>query len=274
MDELFGHLEAGRADIAVSNITVTESRERWVAFSLPLTRSREWVIGVDVDRGFGIADHTAYLESLARHYPDAERVPVPAQTDPIGFQVLLEDGAFGATIMDEAAARVVVDSSDRVVRLRELPDVHDHAWALRHGNPALKEALDAYLLKRHTVDDHVDEVRDWYRIMATGRLRMLTVNQPTTYYLWRGELLGFEYELVQAFATANDLELEVVVASDFGQLFEWLGVGRGDLVAASLVRTEEREAMGMRFTRPPSSPPVRRLRTWLLFRVVASPSIR
>ena len=250
MDELFRHLEDGRADVAVSNITVTESRKQRVAFSLPLTRSREWVIGVDVDGGFGIADHTAYLDSLARHYPDAQRIPVAPATDPIGFQALLEEGAFDATIMDEAAARVVVANSERVEKLRELPEVHDHAWALRLGNPALKEALDAYLLKRHTVDDHVDEVRDWDRVLATGRLRMLTVNQPTTYYLWRGEPLGFEYELVQTFATANDLELEVVVASDFGQLFEWLGVGRGDLVAASLVRTEEREAMGMRFTRP------------------------
>ena len=250
MDELFRLLEEGRADIAVSNITVTESREQRVAFSLPLTRSREWVIGVDVDGAFGIADHTAYVESLARHFPEAQRVPVPPGTDPIGFQALLEEGAFAATIMDEAAARVVVATSERVEKLRELPEVHDHAWALRHGNPALKEALDAYLLKRHTVDDHVDEIRDWDRILATGRLRMLTVNQPTTYYLWRGELLGFEYELVQGFAKANDLELEVVVASDIGQLFEWLGVGRGDLVAASLVRTADREAMGMRFTRP------------------------
>ncbi len=250
MDELFRHLEEGRADIAVSNITVTESRKRRVAFSLPLTRSREWVIGSDVAGGFGIADHTAYLDSLARHYPDARRIPVAPATDPIGFQALLEDGAFGATIMDEAVARVVVATSERVEKLRDLPEVHDHAWALRLGNPALKEALDAYLLKRHTVDDHVDEVRDWGRIVATGRLRMLTVNQPTTYYLWRGELLGFEYELVQAFAAAHDLELEVVVASDLGQLFEWLGVGRGDLAAASLVRTAEREAMAMRFTRP------------------------
>ena len=249
MDELFRLLEEGRADIAVSNITVTDAREQRVAFSLPLTRSREWVIGLDEGGGFGIADHTAYLESLARHYPDAERIPVPPATDPMGFQELLEEGVFGATIMDEAAARVVVATSERVERLRELPEVHDHAWALRLGNPALKEALDAYLLKRHTVDDHVDEVRDWDRIQAAGRLRMLTLNQPTTYYLWRGELLGFEYELVHAFAEASDLELEVVVASDIGQLFEWLEIGRGDLVAASLVRTAEREAMGMRFTR-------------------------
>ena len=250
MDELFRHLEEGRADIAVSNITVTDAREQRVSFSLPLTRSREWVIGFDEDRGFGIADHTAYLESLARHYPDAQRIPVATGTDPIGFQALLEEGAFGATIMDEAAARVVVATSERVEKLRELPEVLDHAWALRRGNAALKEALDAYLLKRHTVDDHVDEIRDWDRIVATGRLRMLTVNQPTTYYLWRGELLGFEYELIHAFAEANDLELEVVVASDLGELFEWLALGRGDVIAASLVRTDEREAMGMRFTRP------------------------
>ena len=250
MDELFRVLEEGRADIAVSNITVTESRKQRVAFSLPLTRSREWVIGLNEDGGFGIADHTAYLESLARHYPEVQRIPVPPGTDPMGFQGMLEEGAFGATIMDEAAARVVVATSERVEKLRELPEVLDHAWALRRSNPALKEALDAYLLKRHTVDDHIDEVRDWDRILAAGRLRMLTVNQPTTYYLWRGELLGFEYELVQAFAKANDLELEVVVASNIGQLFEWLGVGRGDLIAASLVRTQEREAMGMRFTRP------------------------
>ena len=250
MDELFRHLEEGRADIAVANITVTESRKQRMAFSLPLTRSREWVIGVDADGAFGIADQTAYLDSLARHYPGAQRIPVPPATDPIGFQTLLEEGAFGATIMDEAAARVVVATSERVEKLRELPEVHDHAWVLRLDNPALKEALDAYLLKRHTVDDHVDEVRDWDRILATGRLRMLTVNQPTTYYLWRGELLGFEYELVHSFASANDLELEVVVAADFGELFEWIGMGRGDLIAASLVRTDEREAMDMRFTRP------------------------
>lgn len=249
MDELFRHLEEGLADIAVSNITVTESRRHRVAFSLPLTRSREWVIGSDEGGGFGIADHTAYLESLARHYPDAERIPVASGTDPVGFQRLLEEGVFGATIMDEAAARVVVASSEHVEKLRELPEVLDHAWALRRGNPLLKQVLDAYLLKRHTVGDHTEEVRDWDRILATGRLRMLTLNEPTTYYLWRGELLGFEYELVHAFAAANDLELEVVVAADLSELFEWLAVGRGDLIAASLVRTDDRESMGMRFTR-------------------------
>ena len=249
MDELFGCLEQGRADIAVSNITVTDSRKERVAFSLPLTRSREWVIGVAEDGSFGVADHTAYVDSLARHYPQARRVPVPAATDPTGFQTLIEDGVIDATIMDEAAARVVVATSDVVKKLRELPEVHDHAWALRRDNPVLKDVLDAFLLKQHTID-HVDDVRDWEGIVAAGRLRMLTINQPTTYYLWRGEFFGFEYELVRSFAAANDLELEVLVASDIGDLFDWLAAGRGDLIAASLVHTDEREALGLRFTRP------------------------
>ena len=139
VDELLRHVQDGRADIAVHHLTVTEGRKERVVFSLPLTRSREWVVGVDEGGGFGIADHTAYVDSFNAHYPDALRVPVPAETDPIGFQGLIEDGVIDVTIMDEAAARAIVAASDRVRKLRELPEVHEHAWALRRENPVLKE---------------------------------------------------------------------------------------------------------------------------------------
>lgn len=250
VDGLFRSVEDGRADIAVWNLTITESRRERVAFSLPLTRSREWVIGVTETGRFGVAPDTAYVELLDEHFPAAPRVPVPADTDPMGFLELIEAGTIDATIMDEAVARTIVQTSQRVDKLRELPEVGDHAWALRPGNPRLKEILDAYLLETHTVEERVDEPRDWDAIVAAGRLRMLTVNQPTTYYLWRGERLGYEYELVRSFAAAHDLEVEVVVAPDLGGLFDRLAEGGGDLVAASLVRTDEREAMGLRFTRP------------------------
>ena len=250
VDGLFRALEDGRADIAVWNLTVTDSRRERVAFSLPLTRSREWVVGVTETGSFGVAPDTAYVELLDEHYPDAPRVPVPTDTDPMGFQELIEAGTIDATIMDEALARTVVASSPGIDKLRELPDLQDHAWALRPGNPRLKEMVDAYLLETHTVEERADEFRDWDAIVAAGRLRMLTVNQPTTYYLWRGEQLGYEFELVRSFAAAHGLELEVEVAPDIGDLFDRLAAGGGDLIAASLVRTDERESMGMRFTRP------------------------
>ena len=249
MRGLLAAVDDGSADIAIANITVNPARQERFAFSVPLTRSREWVVGVDEEGVFGVPEHTAYAESLARHYPDASRTAVPADADSLTLLELIEDGVIDATILDEAAARVLVDTSPKVAKLRELPDVKSHAWALRPSAEALKAKLDAFLKERHVVADRVHEIRDWPAIVKAGRLRMLTLNEHTTYYLWRGALLGYEYELVHAFANAHDLALEVVVVPEPGELTRWLKEGRGDLIAAGRTRTKEREEEGLRFTR-------------------------
>ena len=246
--ELLTLVAEGRADIAVANITVTSARAEHVAFSLPLTRSREWVVGTTEEGPFGVADGTAYVDTLAAEYPNAPRAPVPSEANPSTFIDLIEEGAVGATIMDEAAARVVLRVGAGIRKLRELPTVHDHAWALPPAAQELKTKLDEFLLERHVLDAQGVAVRDWPAIKKAGRLRMLTVNAPTTYYLWRGELLGFEYEMVRAFAKQHGLELEVVVAKDVAELLDWLVAGRGDLIAAGLTSTPERVARGLRFT--------------------------
>ena len=237
----------GHADIGVANITITPARAKRVVFSLPLTRSLEWVVGTNETGSFGVAEGTAYEETLAARYPNAHRVPVPADADPPSFIDLIEQGVVDSTIMDEAAARVVVAASPQIHKLRELPELRDHAWALPPAADELKAKLDEFLLERHVFNPPTDEARDWPAIVATGRLRMLTVNAPTTYYLWRGERLGYEFEMVRGFAKRHDLELEVVVAHDLRELFDWLAAGKGDLIAAGLTRTPEREAE-MRFT--------------------------
>lgn len=246
--EMLALVAEGQADLAVANITVTPARAKTVAFSLPLTRSREWVVGKTDAGTFAVAAGTSYVETLAAEYPDAVRVPVPDDTDPPAFIDLIETGVVDATIMDEAAARVVVRASPAIAKLRELPTVHDHAWALAVDAPELKTKLDAFLLERHVIDAPAPGARNWAAIKAAGRLRMLTVNAPTTYFLWRGELLGFEYEMVRAFAARHGLDLEVVVAADIAELLDWLEAGRGDLVAAGLTRTPERVARGLGFT--------------------------
>ena len=248
--EMLDAVADGIVDMAIANITVTPARAEQVAFSLPLTRSREWVIGTALDGAFGVAEHTSYVASLAEHYPNAERRAVPNDADPETFLDLIESGAIDATIMDEAAARVLMRSSPKINKLRELPALKDHAWALRHDATALKDALDAYLLERHVLLERPLEQRDWPQILEAGRLRLLTLNTPTTYYLWRGTQLGFDYELVQSFAKQHGLALEVLVAPQHEDLFAWLQEGRGDLIAAGLTPTPERLAHGLRFTRP------------------------
>ena len=248
VDGLLVALEEGRADVAVATLTVTETREERVAFTVPLTISREWVIG----RGegvFGVPAGTSYEESLAAHYPDAPRAPVAGVFDPLNIRALIEDGAFDATIMDEAAARVVVRTSSEIRKLAELPDPQRIAWAVRRGNPELRDALDDFLTEHHTVADEPAEIRDWEAIRASGQLRLLTISSPVTHYLWRGERLGFEYELVQQFAASRGLDLAVIVARDHPELVEGLLTGRGDLVAAGWVETPARAAEGLLFTR-------------------------
>ena len=94
-------LEEGRADVAVATLTVTEARQQRVAFTVPLTVSREWVVGGS-EGVFGVSAGTSYEESFAAHYPDAPRAPVPEDADPLSLQALIEEGVIDATILDEA----------------------------------------------------------------------------------------------------------------------------------------------------------------------------
>ena len=72
-------------------------------------------------------------------------------------------------------------------------------------------------------------------------LRMITRNSPETYFMWKGELVGFEYELMHKFAKQHGLALEVVVAETYQQMIELLEQGKGDVIAAGLSRTEKRK---------------------------------
>jgi membrane-bound lytic murein transglycosylase F len=81
-------------------------------------------------------------------------------------------------------------------------------------------------------------------------LRVLTRNSATTYFLYRGELVGFEYEFVREFARQQGLRLEIIVPPNAEDLLPWLMEGRGDIVAAAMTPTAERRATGAVFSLP------------------------
>lgn len=85
------------------------------------------------------------------------------------------------------------------------------------------------------VDVEEDPVAsDWQEIEARDTLIALTEFNSTGYFLYRGEPMGFEYELLQAFATANEIALRTIVLDDRQQLINRLNRGEGDLAAARL----------------------------------------
>jgi len=83
-------------------------------------------------------------------------------------------------------------------------------------------------------------IRDLNEIVEEGKLRVMTIYSSTSYFLYRGQTMGFEYELLERFADYMDLELEIMVASDIDSLLFRLNESKVDLVAHGLTITEER----------------------------------
>lgn len=86
-------------------------------------------------------------------------------------------------------------------------------------------------------------------IKKRGKLILLTENGPSTYYQYRGQATGFDYELVKAFAKYLGVKLEVRLLDDVDQMFEMLNKGEGDIIASNLNITERRKQF-VRFTQP------------------------
>ncbi|MEM9052862.1 MAG: transporter substrate-binding domain-containing protein, partial [Bacteroidota bacterium] len=82
---------------------------------------------------------------------------------------------------------------------------------------------------------------DLEEIKVKGKLVALTLNTSTSYFIYRGHPMGFEYELLKRFAKDIDVELEIKLISDVNTMFEMLNRGEGDVIACNLAITQERQ---------------------------------
>src|SRR6266516_4888476 len=76
--------------------------------------------------------------------------------------------------------------------------------------------------------------RDLAAIRDSAELRVLFTFNSTGYFIYRGEVMGYEYDLLNLFARELHLRLRPIVIRDSTQLFEKLNRGEGDIVAAQL----------------------------------------
>ena len=90
---------------------------------------------------------------------------------------------------------------------------------------------------------------DLPKIKERGKLIALVTYSPTSYFLYRGKTMGFEYELLERLASSLDLDLQIKVAEDIDELTNMLRRGEGDIIAHNLAITEIRKTQ-MAFTQP------------------------
>jgi membrane-bound lytic murein transglycosylase F len=83
--------------------------------------------------------------------------------------------------------------------------------------------------------------KDLDDIKQDGVLKAITVYSSTSYFLYRGQPMGFEYDLLKELAEYLELDLQIIVAQNIDELFTMLNKGEGDIIAHGLTITRDRK---------------------------------
>lgn len=96
--------------------------------------------------------------------------------------------------------------------------------------------------KRKASNSVVSDIdRDLKEIKKDGKLRALIAYSATSYFLYRGQPMGYEYELLKRLADDLGVELELKVSKNLDELLPELKKGSVDIVAHALAITSERK---------------------------------
>lgn len=254
---LLDELRAGHGDIIAAQLTATPSRREQVAFTAPTQTVSEWVVGAKGAEGLprsaaelaGRAVHvrpsSAFAETLQELQKEValEIVPVPEHLDTEQIIFAVSSGKRPLTVADDNLLAAVEAYNPNVERLFAVAKGRQLAWAVRKDNPKLLAAANAFIIE-HNLTTHRRPAftGDLAEIKERRVLRLLTRNNPVTYYLHRGTQRGFDYEIALMAAKRLGVRLEVVVPPSRDLLLPWLLEGRGDIVGAGLTITPERAA--------------------------------
>ncbi len=84
-----------------------------------------------------------------------------------------------------------------------------------------------------------EQRNDLVQIKKSKELVVLTMNRATSYFIYRGEAMGFQYELAQQFAASQGLKLKIKTARNMPEMLNMLRKGEGDIVAFNVPYTKK-----------------------------------
>jgi len=76
-----------------------------------------------------------------------------------------------------------------------------------------------------------EKATDWIDIIEKGEITAVTLNSSTSYFQYKMQPMGYEYDLIADFAKTHNLELKIKVAENAGRLIEMLQGGEADIIA-------------------------------------------
>ncbi len=264
-EKLLPALLAGQGDFIAANLTITEPRKELIDFTVPLAHVKEQLIYRATDppmndisqitgRTVAVRKSTSFWQSLMalkELYPGFNIEALPESYSNEKIMELLVSGKIDLTIEDSNTLKTYQSYRDDVRVAFDVTQERAVGWGVRKSNPLLLEALNRFLnLEQLTRRQGVRYQDDLPGIEKRNTLRVLTKNDAASYFLWQGELMGFDYELIRKYAKQKELWLEVIEAPNHMQMAEMLADGQADVMTGFLIPSDAIEKKGVIFSEP------------------------
>ena len=262
--EMVRTLLEGEGDIVAASLTITAERQEKAAFSVPYLHVDEYLITAAGDSlpetiadlagmKIGVRRSSSHYQTLVDLQRQVPSLRIHEAPEKLGLDLLVEGvirGDYAATVSDEHIWRGVSSHYPNMATPLVLAENRPIALMMRPGDTQLKTRIDDYLLaRRFSRRSPKAFTDDLPGLKEHGRLRMITRNNPLTYFIHRGRQVGFEYVLMKEFAKRHDLRLDIVIPDSHADLLPYLNEGKGDVVAAAMTITAERQTQAA-FARP------------------------
>ncbi len=265
-EALIPKLLEGRGDLIASQFTITKQRAQKISFSRSVLAISEMLVakkgaaklptkpeeldGAEVH----VRKSSSYRETLEKlkkdKAPNLKIVFVPEHMDAEQIVYEVTSGKRALTVVDSHILEAIQTYNTDVQPLFPIAEGQRLAWGMRKNNPKLKAAVDGFVISK-AMTTHQKKLAspDLEGIKKRGVLRVLTRNNPVTYFLYKGRQFGFDHELAKLIADDLGVRLDMVVPPSRAQLIPWLLQGKGDMIAASMTITDERKKK-VQFTEP------------------------
>ena len=255
-------VSAGKCDIGMCGITITDERKESVDFSMP-SRTEDLVIVVRASgkektkisdlatKRIGIVTGSLFAVTMPKALPDATFYEYYTYTDIIAA---LESGKLDAFPTDESIYKAMLWEGSKVSRIDESIDVSEYGLVFKKGgNLTLQKQINDYLAKTKQDGSHKALEEKWFAdkepteflsyegLPATNGTLKIGICSSSKPFVYKKNdaFAGFDIEFLTSFAKEYGYALDFDDCA-FANIMAGIEVGKYDIGVSGITITDER----------------------------------
>ena len=268
-EDLIPDLLAGKGDVIASNMSITRQRKQKVAFTSPFSSTYEYLIhGKNTSplkdakslngRELYVPAGTVFWQTakgLKKAYPNLKITSIDSEVSSEEIMNKLVSGEFDLSIKDSNQLDIIANYRNDVVKSLQASIKRYLGWAVHPKNSQLINALNAFIREEglgysKNQTKKMKPANQWEKINANKRIRIVMRNNMSSYFIWKGELHGFNYELAKDFAKTVGVRYQIIVAPDNEAMLQYIVDDKADIALGFITPNQKRKEMGLGFSIP------------------------